>query len=543
MLPGKKYTPDDYVRLAWRRRWFIAIPVVVVASATFVVAMFLPNRYRASTNILIIPQRVPENFVRPTVTADLTERLNMIQQQILSRTRLERIVQEFNLYERERQSMIMEDVIERMRQDINVNIARPRSRRDEVNNFSVSFSAANARTAMRVTERLASLFVQENLEDRELLADQTDQFLKNQLAESKQRLIEQERKLQEFRTRNNGRLPEQVQSNLQLMQGAQARLQSLSESNNRDRDRLSTLEKTLAEIPPPSATSAAGAATAPRRAGGEPATLVTAAQLLEMARAELRGLQLRLKPEHPDVGRAKRQVETLEAKAEAEALQQPLSTVTPAPVQNAAVDRANALRAEQLRTEITEVRARIESERREGARLQESIAELSGRVQAGPALQSQVTELMRDYETLQEGYTALLRKSEDSKIAVDLERRQIGEQFKVIDGARLPEKPISPDRVRINMLGILGGLALGLGLVAFLEYRDTSLKSDEDVMTTLSLPVLAVIPVMTNAGERRAARRKRYLLAASASLACMLLAAAVMVLFFNYRGAVSSWLQ
>src|ERR1044071_1475624 len=124
MLPGKKYTPDDYVRIAWRRRWFIAIPVVVIASATAVVSIFLPNWYRASTSILIVPQRVPENFVRPTVTADLNERLNMIQQQILSRTRLERIVTEFNLYERERKQMIMEDVIERMRKDINVSVAK-----------------------------------------------------------------------------------------------------------------------------------------------------------------------------------------------------------------------------------------------------------------------------------------------------------------------------------------------------------------------------------------------------------------------------------
>jgi hypothetical protein len=149
-------------------------------------------------------------------------------------------------------------------------------------------------------------------------------------------------------------------------------------------------------------------------------------------------------------------------------------------------------------------------------------------------LQSQLTELMRDYSTIQEGYAALLRKSEESKIALNLERRQIGEQFKIIDGARMPERPFSPDRFRINMFGVLGGLAAGLALVAFLEYRDTSFKSDDDVMTTLALPVLAVIPVMTNAGERRSARRRKLLLAASASVTCMLLAAAVMVVW-QYR--------
>ena len=151
--------------------------------------------YRASMTILIAPQRVPENFVRPTVTADLNERLNMISQQILSRTRLERIIQEFNLYEPERRTMAMEDVVARMGQDITIAIARPRNEGDNINSFSVSFEALDARTAMRVTERLASLFVQENLEDRELLADQTNQFLKGEVEESRRRLLASELKV------------------------------------------------------------------------------------------------------------------------------------------------------------------------------------------------------------------------------------------------------------------------------------------------------------------------------------------------------------
>ena len=343
MLPGKKYTPDDYVRIIWRRRWFIAIPLVVVASATMVVSMFLPNRYRASTSILIVPQRVPETVVRPQVDDNLGERLNTIQQQILSRTRLERIVQEFNLYERERERMIMEDVIERMRGDISVNVARPRSRRDEVNNFSVSFTTADPRKAMRVTERLASLFVQENLEERENRSEQTDSFLQAQLEEARRRLKEKETLLAEFRRLHTGRLPDQVQSNLQLLQGAQARLHALSEANNRDRDRLALLERQLAEMPavPPGQVSAGPL---PRRGGGEQNQATTAAQQLEIARGELRALQLRLRPEHPDVGRAKRLIAELEAKAEAETLQQPLSAVTPAPASNPAAERNAQLR-------------------------------------------------------------------------------------------------------------------------------------------------------------------------------------------------------
>jgi polysaccharide chain length determinant protein (PEP-CTERM system associated) len=528
MLPGKRYTPDELLRIAWKRRWFIAIPLLVIASITAVVALFLPDRYRASTSIIIVPQRVPENFVRSTVTAQLSERLSLISQQILSRTRLERIVQEFNLYERERGRMIMEDVIEQMRRDISLNVNANRNR-DGASSFNVSFESPDARLAMRVTERLASLFVQENLEDRELLADQTNQFLQGQLEEAKRKLIEKENALKEFRLRNNGILPDQVTANLQLMQTAQMQLQGVVESTNRDQDRLAVLERNYADA---SAAAAPVVGAAPPSDATPTDTFTgSAAQQLEAARAALRALQLRLKPEHPDIGRAKRMIAELETKAEAEALNQPLSAQTPATV---VVDKAAQARLEQMRNEIQELRQRIAAGKREAARLQDVAQGHAARVQAAPALEAQLTELMRDYATLQESYTSLLRKSEDSKIAVNLERRQIGEQFRILDGARLPERPVSPNRLRINLMGILGGLLAGLGLVALLEYKDTSFKSDDDVVSTLSLPVLAVIPVMTNAGERRTQRRRRMLLAVSASVGCMTVAAAVMVVWrFN----------
>ena len=529
MLPGKKYTPDDYARILWRRRWFIIVPAVVISSTTAVVAMFLPNVYRASTNVMIVPQRVPEEFVQSTVTNPLAERLDMISQQILSRTQLERIVQEFNLYERERSQMILEDVIERMRKDIRVTVStNRRNRRDRTGSFSISFDSPNARTAMRVTERLGSLFVQENLEDRQLLADQTNQFLQTQLEEARRRLVDQESKLRDFRQHNNGQLPEQVAGNLQIMQSADTRLQSNIESQNRDRDRLTALEKTLSEMGSPTSVAQAQAPSASNK-GGEGAT---SAEQLSAARATLRSLELRLKPEHPDIGRQKRLISELEAKAEEDALRQPLSQVNPAPV--VTVDREAAGRIERMRTDIQDLRQRLESARREEIVLRETISQQQSRVASAPGLQSQLTDLMRDYATVQDTYTTLLKRSEESKLSVNMERRQIGEQFKIIDGARLPEKPISPDRVRINMFGVLGGLGLGLALIALLEYRDTSFKTDDDVMTTLALPVLAVIPVMTNATERRQARRRKRLLAASASVTCMLLAAAVMVVL-QYR--------
>src|SRR5262245_25680234 len=160
MIPGKKYTPEDIVEIGWRRKWLIAAPLVLAALVALVVVRYLPNQYRSETLILVVPQRVPESYVRSTVTTRIEDRLQSISQQILSRTRLERIIQDFNLYARERRAGIMEDIVEQMRtRDINIQIIKGDA-------FRVSYISDDARQAMQVTERLASLFIDENLKDR-----------------------------------------------------------------------------------------------------------------------------------------------------------------------------------------------------------------------------------------------------------------------------------------------------------------------------------------------------------------------------------------
>jgi uncharacterized protein involved in exopolysaccharide biosynthesis len=359
------------------------------------------------------------------------------------------------------------------------------------------------------------------------MADSTNQFLQAQLEDARRRLIEHEKKLEDFRQRNAGRLPSQMQSNLQMMQSTQQQMQSLLENANRDRDRLMAIEQLLAEAaaaPPPAPTQVVIATTGEPTAG---ATVATNGQQLELARLALRNLETRLKPEHPDVIRTKRLISELEGKvlADAEATAAARKPTTPggAPVQATPLAQS---RAADLRFQAEEIRRRLESNKEQYARLEKVMAGYSTRLEATPALESELSELMRDYSTLQEAYTVLLKKSEESKIAVNLERRQIGQQFRIIDSPRLPERPISPNRSRLNLMGFLAGLGVGLGLVALLEYRDTTVKTDDDVILSLSLPVLAVIPAMVTHTERRT-RRRHMILGLSASLAMGLVMAAV----------------
>lgn len=512
MVPGKKYKPEDFLEIAWRRRWVILVPFVVIAAATVVVSSRLPNRYRSESVILVVPQRVPKEFVRSTVSIDVDQRLQAISQQILSRTRLERIILDLDLYPDERRTGIMEDIVEQMRvRDISINIARSRGN-DDSTSFRVGFTYTNPRMAKEVTERLASLFIEENLRDREILAEGTDQFLESQLEEARRQLLANEQKLAEYKRRYAGQLPSQMQSNLQILQNAQQQLQAVSDSILRDRDQRALLERLLAD-----AMAQAGAATPALGSDDPQAASTPAAVQLEAARRALAQLALRLKPEHPDMVRAQRAVRELEAKAAAEALQQPLSPATPPPaVATTPQEAERQRRITDLRTQIATLDNQVAAKEREIERLKAEIAAYQARVEAAPGRESELVALTRDYDTLRERYAQLLSKREDAKIAANLEKRQIGEQFKIIDAARLPERPESPNRTRINLMGALAGLALGLGLAALLEYRDTSLRKEEDVLVALALPVLAMIPRMTTSHERRARRRRRIRLSLAA---------------------------
>src|SRR4029450_4137765 len=193
---------------------------------------------------------------------------------------------------------------------------------------------------------------------------------------------------------------------------------------------------------------------------------------------------------------------------------------TPSQILQRNRERALQLEMESLDRQITNKRA-------EEQRLRKLAAGYQARIEAVPARETELAELTRDHETVQKMYTDLLTKNEEAKIAANLERRQIGEQFKILDPARPAEKPFSPNRVLINLLGAVGGLALGLGLAAFLEYRDASFRSQDEVTAVLSLPVLAQIPLIATPDELQQRRRRRHMIAAAAVSAAVVVTAAL----------------
>jgi len=503
MLPGKKYKPEDLLSILKRRYWLILVPFAVVSAGAAIVAHYLPDVYSSTAAILLVPQQVPESYVKSAVTSRIEDRLPAIEQEILSRTKLENIIEELNLYQKERRTGIMEDVVEQMRnKDTDIKALKGDA-------FTVTYQGSDPHTVQKVAERLASLFIQETTQDRTALTDSTSQFLESSLAEARRRLQDQEAKLKDYRIKYSGQLPTQLEGNLQALGNTQAAIRSEEDEVARAAAQKLIIQRQLADLQ-----SDANAATQTAGAVGQGQTDVlktgTTAQRLQAWKDQLANLQLQqgLSDIHPNVKAAKAMIAELTKQLDTEAMARPVSA-DPTPV--SPVDRARDKKIADYKLEEEFQDKQIAAAQAEIKRLKGISSDYEQRIAQVPNRESELTELMRDYATVTAQYNSLESRKEEADLAASLERRQIGEQFKLLDAARVPEKPISPNRPMLNALGMLIGLAIGLGLVAVTEYRDSSFKTDDEVTRILALPVLAVVPLMQSQPERQKNLRRRLL--------------------------------
>ncbi len=525
MLPTQQINPEWLLAVARRRLWYFVIPLVIGAIGAGVYQYLQPNRYRSTAIVLVMPPqvRVAAN-VGPQLS--LASRLRMLQQEVLNRSRLERIIHDFDLYPKERATGIMEDVVAAMRRDISVSNPLGASRRNQGTSFTLSFTADDPRLAQRVAERLTALFIEENLRQRETLAEGTDQFLSAEVENARRRLEETEKQLEDYKRQFGGQLPAQLNSNLSALQGIQNQVQSLHESIGRDRAELLLIERQLSDL---TATSSVAAD------GDGPLDLPVAVSTphdaaLAKAQAELEALLLRLTPDHPNVVRQRRVVADLQERANAAQLQRPLAPTSPvgAPGGNSRVRNQVA----ELQARMNQVQLNIQNKERQIEARQAQAAVYQGRIDAAPVRESELISLTRDYETLRDRYNVLLSRSEDAKAAANMERRQVTEQFRIVDPPRVPERPLNPNSMKTSLMGGIAGLGLGALLVGLLEYRDRTFRTEADILSALALPVIAVVPAMQTTRERRRQLRRRWMLSAT-GLATVVIGTAVLVWKFG----------
>jgi polysaccharide chain length determinant protein (PEP-CTERM system associated) len=493
MVREKPYTFEDVLDALRRRRWWVIVPAWIVALAAILFIRTLPDRYDSQVQVRLIPPRVIDSSVRGEVPSNLEERLPGITARVLNADRLRQIVDQFGLYTEARREP-GRDLAALFRRDLRVQIVPP----DIVR---LVYTATDPHTALAVTTQLGSALVEENRRDSAAVTSATSDFLESQLDEARHRLETQEQEIEEYRRKHAGELPSQLDSNVQVLQSTETRLQAARAAMDRDQSEASLLDRLIADLESRGAT-ANTAVTGPAPATGGPAAgPATLTDRVESTRKELRALQLRLKPDHPDVAGLERRLADLEREAAA-ALAGPTPSLAAPSAQPRQVSPDEARSAE-LRLRRQELTRTISNERAETVRLQRSAAEYQRRIEAAPARETELEALTRDHDTLQDFYTKLLARQHEAQMAGQLQTQSIGDQFVIVDAARLPEAPAAPNRLQLNSAGVFAGLLVGLGLAAFREFRDSTVRTDRDVTAFLGLSVLAAIPTMPTRSERR----------------------------------------
>jgi polysaccharide chain length determinant protein (PEP-CTERM system associated) len=513
---------EDYWEIARRRRWWLILPLFFGWLIVMVAGHFIPAKYRSETVIIVAQQGAPEHYLLPNAAVDVQEWLQSMMQQILSRTRLERIIDQFHLYRHGSGPSDSEALVERMRQDIKIDLVQAPGRPGELSAFKISYSAANPALAQQVTNELTSLFIDENLHNQQRLSENATEFLGNQLEQARNSLTQQEERLRDFKARNLGELPEQWQSNAQILSGLETRLQAAEESL----DETSQQELYLESMPRYEGLSGPG---------GVVATPASVDEQLGRLHGQMAELSTRYTSNHPDVRHIKEQI------AAAEKLKQQLETQA-RPGKESGEDASNAHPAAEVEAfshtpigdQIRANKLKIAHREQEVRRLEKQIEQYQSHLNLTPLREQELASITRDYNESRSNYESLLTKKTQSEMATNLQKSQQGELFSIIDPPNLPVKPYWPNRFKLSVLGMILGIVLGLGCTALLEVYDPRIYRVEDLRSFLSAPVLAGIPVLQSASEQQKQTwRRRFEFVAGAVL---LAAIPVTALFTYYRG-------
>jgi len=493
-------TLHDYIAIARRRQWWLILPLFLGWALVVLASCFITPRYRSDTVIIVEQQKVPEQYVVSNVAADLQQRLQSMTQQILSRTRLLGIIDTFHLYKSNQNHSYPDVLVDAMRKDIKIDLVQAPGRPWELSAFKISYSATSPTLAQQVTNELSSLFIQENLNNRQQLSENTTKFLENQLEQARKSLADQEERLRDFKARYLGELPEQLQSNIQILSGLQTRLQAATEALDQANQQKIYLESLLNQYKTLHSELTA-------RPGAAGVSALTVDEELDRLRAELVDLSARATPKHPDVVRLKRQI------ADAERMKQQIDEASksgnPEEI-GEGTGRPKNMSDLQAMSPMLQIGGQIKSNRLEIAnrgqevrRLEMQIELYQSRLNLTPVREQQLSAITRDHDQSRANYESLLNKKMQSEMATNLEKRQEGEQFRIIDPPNFPEKPYFPDRFKFSLLGLMFGIVLAFGATFLVEVMDEQIHSEEDLLSVTPVPILIAIPLLQSPAEQQ----------------------------------------
>jgi polysaccharide chain length determinant protein (PEP-CTERM system associated) len=499
--------------LVWQKRFHIFIPLIGSLIAGLSMAYLLPKVYEARTLILVEPQRVPGEYVRAIVPQDIRARIGTITQQIMSRSNLENVIEKFQLFSGpQHQKMYMEDKLEALRDQISVRVSRAHGGADA---FAITYRAGVPETVMQVANALSTLFIESNLQVREEQAQGTSSFLDDELEAMRTKLGRIESELQNYRQRHMGELPEQLDSNLKFLETFRIQMDERKERLRNERNRLVAADNEIEQL---KISMEQGRREAPSTAAGSLESM--GGSRLDQLREEYRSLKGLYTDQHPSVIRIKKRIEDLEKESRV-GLSGSSEKSEASILSSAAGNPMTKLLNERIRQRAS-IQAAINSMQEDIQKIDRQIIDYQKRIERTPKREEELFALKRDHENMQAAYKSLLSRKLEADMAVNMERKKKGEQFEVLDYAKLPEKPVSPNLKKIFALALTIGIMLGLGLAISCDFLDESVRHPRDLEGS-GLTLLATIPKCRTGKTTRNSAIKKLLTLCSISVAGVLI--------------------
>ena len=487
----------NYIEILKRRKWALILPAIAVVLIAGMVALLLPSIYKSSATILIEEQDIPADFVMTTVTGYAEQRIQSTQQRIMSTGRLVEIMERFNLYAEYKDRWTTEEIVEKMKEDIHLDLISVetvdrRTGRPTVATiaFTLAYEGKQAATVQKVTDTLVSLFLSENLQVRQRQTTETTEFLGEETERVRGQLDELEKQITAFKAKNVNSLPEMLQVNLQSLNSMESGIQRIEEQIRSFKEREGYLETQLASIPEME----------------DPEK-----ERLKMLEMELVNLKSKFTDDYPDVKKLRLEIAELEKRL-----------AEKASLPEGQREKPDNTAYITLASQLASTRAEIQSLLEQKADMQAKADSYRQRIETTPKIEQEYNALIVDRNNTQAKYEDLMRKVMEAKVALGLEKEQKGERFTLIDPARMPEKPFKPNRLAIGLIGLVLGIGAGVGLAALLEFSDQSVYTPQDLARVSSLPLLVSIPTILTPHDRRRRRGKRliWILVGILLLAC-----------------------
>jgi len=476
-------SPSDYITIIKRRKWSLILPACLVFLAAGLTALLLPPVYISSSTILIEEQQVPDDFVIATVTSYVEQRLQAINQRIMSYSRLKEVIDQFDPYPQLKKRITDEEIVIKMREDIQLTpisadtTDRRTGRPTEATiAFTLSYEGKSPSKVQQIATVLASLFLEENIKVRSQQTKETTVFLEDELARLKSSIAKIESNLAQFKEKHFNELPELLQSNLQSLSTLERNVERLNEMHRSLKEREGYLQTQLASIP----------------INLKETKFDQDSRSLELLEIQLIDLQTKYSDQYPDVINTKASIAELEKKiglAELEPSQENKLPDNPAYIT--------------LASQLASTQSEIDSIKRQLLEINKKRDVYERRITATPNIEKQMKYLLMERESNQAKYNDLMNKLMEARLAEGLETEQKGEHFSLLEPARLPIKLYKPNRPAILLIGLVLGIGAGVGMASLREFSDRSLKNIDELLMAGFVPVLGAIPEIVTARDRK----------------------------------------